>query len=734
MEAFTTKILSVIKQIKGGGNYVVSGSEPIIIPGLIINNALEISFPLAVMQIEALIKQAHKAPFGKGSKTIVDTNVRSVWEIDGDKILFLNPAWDVLIADILKKVKAGLGIEKTEVSASFYKLLIYETGDFFVAHKDSEKEKGMFGTLIIGLPSKHTGGALSVRFDGKEETFGFEDVVSQYQMPFVAFYADCEHEIQKINSGYRVCLTYNLMQKESKNRLQLMESKTYVQQMAALLQQQVQEAPLIILLKHQYTPENFSLESLKHNDRFKADVIMRAAEDAGYFVKLGLFTCYEMGELDGDFYYNNEGPKGGDSEMGEVHEAYTHIQHWAKDGLPALGEMSINEGEVIRDFELKKDDPIATEEEGYMGNYGMTVEYWYHYGAIVLWRKEQHLNLIAKQGIDIKIGWLHYYSGKAWSKEELFFIKSTFSEIRPSELSHWSARELNLDIVADLLVQLNDNEYLQSDEGFALQVKLFDKIYIAHWEKLVGHYGLPAFKKVFSVATENIKLFKHLLELFDHLTTRDNEAYNTFITAMLQELPEFLPMMHLGEKGNRHAELSIVSHTIKLSNYKNHDAHWVTQVVKSMVAGLNRGFVNNVLAEALLLNKDNKQLLLYAAILKVCKHQLRGSIANKPLPPASWSRAIPETFTNKAMLAVISSFVASPTEEFFDYRVNQQVRNEMESAINNSKIDLRTETIRKGSPHTLRLIKTQGSFLRLFKKWEEDVELLERLERIAVAD
>lgn len=36
------------------------------------------------MQAKALIKKAHKAPFGKGSKTVLDTNVRSAWEIDSD--------------------------------------------------------------------------------------------------------------------------------------------------------------------------------------------------------------------------------------------------------------------------------------------------------------------------------------------------------------------------------------------------------------------------------------------------------------------------------------------------------------------------------------------------------------------------------------------------------------------------------------------------------------------------
>ena len=197
MSEFGAKILSVLDQIKGSGNYVTKGSHPIVIPGLVVANVPEISFPISAEQIELLIKQANKAPFGKGSKTLVDANVRSVWEIDAGKISFLNPAWYTLITSVLNKVKEGLGIAENEVTASLYKLLIYQKDDFFVAHKDSEKEKDMFGTLIVGLQSKHTGGDLHVRFDGKEEVIDFAEPINNYEIPFAAFYADCEHEINK---------------------------------------------------------------------------------------------------------------------------------------------------------------------------------------------------------------------------------------------------------------------------------------------------------------------------------------------------------------------------------------------------------------------------------------------------------------------------------------------------------------------------------------------------------
>jgi hypothetical protein len=53
------------------------------------------------------------------------------------------------------------------VKAIPYKLLLYEAGDFFLPHRDTEKEPGMFATLVLQLPSTYTGGALVVRHGGK---------------------------------------------------------------------------------------------------------------------------------------------------------------------------------------------------------------------------------------------------------------------------------------------------------------------------------------------------------------------------------------------------------------------------------------------------------------------------------------------------------------------------------------------------------------------------------------
>lgn len=72
----------------------------------------------------------------------MDTKVRSAWEIDADQLSF-NDNWRNFLDGAIENIKIDLGLENYVISAHCYKLLIYEKYDFFLPHKDSEKEKGM---------------------------------------------------------------------------------------------------------------------------------------------------------------------------------------------------------------------------------------------------------------------------------------------------------------------------------------------------------------------------------------------------------------------------------------------------------------------------------------------------------------------------------------------------------------------------------------------------------------
>ena len=63
--------------------------------------------------------------------------------------------------------------------------------------------------LVVNLPSEHEGGELIVSHGGQSRTYSFADS-DGFHPAFVAFYADCYHEVKPVTSGYRINLIYNL--------------------------------------------------------------------------------------------------------------------------------------------------------------------------------------------------------------------------------------------------------------------------------------------------------------------------------------------------------------------------------------------------------------------------------------------------------------------------------------------------------------------------------------------
>ena len=61
--------------------------------------------------------------------------------------------WAAFMERVTSKACDGLGVPPEAVTAELYKLVLYEAGSFFVPHRDTEKADGMFGTMVIVLPS-----------------------------------------------------------------------------------------------------------------------------------------------------------------------------------------------------------------------------------------------------------------------------------------------------------------------------------------------------------------------------------------------------------------------------------------------------------------------------------------------------------------------------------------------------------------------------------------------------
>ncbi|HEY5327535.1 MAG TPA: hypothetical protein VIJ27_11095, partial [Mucilaginibacter sp.] len=139
-----------------------------------------------------------------------------------------------------------------------------------------------------------------------------------------------------------------------------------------------------------------------------------------------------------------------------------------------------------------------------------------------------------------------------------------------------------------------------------------------------------------------------------------------------------------------------------------------------------RNYIHHVMIPVLIKLPEGR--LLANKILLTCRQYLQERVNNKPEPPADWSREVPATAGDKKQWQLLKAFLESPVEQVFDYRKNQNERTNLEHAISRVVIDLKTETIKKGSPHTLRIIKTQKEYKRKMKDWNEDLELLNKID------
>ena len=141
-------------------------------------------------------------------------------------------------------------------------------------------------------------------------------------------------------------------------------------------------------------------------------------------------------------------------------------------------------------------------------------------------------------------------------------------------------------------------------------------------------------------------------------------------------------------------------------------------------------YVKDVISKCLLGEIPHKESSLFQELLafSIWHFELKTRLVPQPLP--DWRREMPDTLYNTVIWNMLKPFLLSPTESFFDYKELQAKRKEVESAIRNVQIDLETETIKKGSPQTLRIKKNNAAHQREFNEWKVDSDILNELRAI----
>jgi hypothetical protein len=765
------ELIDLLEQVDRPGEIYASGDRPLTMPGLQLDGLGVVSLPLQEEQARKLIERCRQAPYGKGTQTLVDTQVRRSWELDPEGFQLTNPKWEQLIESIVGDVRRELGLKGRKLSASIYKLLVYEKGDFFLPHRDGEKLDGMVATLVIALPSVHEGGELIVYHEGRQHEIVFAGAASGHELSFAAFYADCQHEIRSLRCGYRLCLVYNLMFAGSRGKKGI-NAPSYggvAQSIGKLLSNwgETGDAQKIaVTLGHRYTQDGLKVSGLKGIDQARAAVLFEAAQRADCIAHLALVTLWQVGTAEVDYdgfshyrgyrsdYDSDVDESGGEYEMGEVLDHSLSASHWS-DGQGRkvmLGEIQLGEDELVTDAPAE-DWKLSEEEfEDYTGNAGMTLERWYHRAAVVIWPREQHFAVLCGAGTDAAIGGLESMvrqlkRASSTHREEqreacLTFAATIIESWQPGRvLWEWdNGAEADRNVFAVLLCALDAPDLLRSfvsqvmpDDG-GIQL---DKTFVS----FCNRNGWGSFEQALTavISTTSAESISRNAELLQLLCVQSDKKADriALCTRLAERVVESLARFDEQSSDSRQVRKKVRSELIcslvramlavgaenalqKLFDHAldRRDLYPLTSTHLAAVFALE---------SSLRQMRDPSPAVLHW--LAACRDSLIECTATIPEKPRDYRR--PHKLScNCGDCREMSVFLANPEQSEHRFAVRKDRRRHLHEMIRNKRCDLTHVTERRGSPYTLVCTKTTASYNRKCKRRKRDLQHLSRIQAL----
>ena len=392
----------LLQSVDRPGDYCVHSKLVSPMPRLEVKRVGTVAFPVQPAQVRALIEVAERAPYGKGPSTVLDTSVRNCWQIDSAAIRLGGQGWTVAFTTIMEQVSGGLGCPSARLEARPYKLLVYEPGGFFTPHRDTEKEVGMVGTLVVALPTEGAGGELVVRHKDREQVIDM-CVSDPSLLAYAAFYADCTHETRALRKGHRVALVFNLILREPSNSglLRAPDFTDHANAISSLLRawsaHALSGAKIVWLLDHDYSSAGLSFATLKGTDAVVGRTLAIATERADCSLHAAIVQISEYGSGEYGWY----GDDVDDVAMGEVENWECALEGWIApdDSRPDYGKIPLLDRELLPDGALEDADPDEKRVEEASGNAGVSVQHVYRKAALVVWPRAEAVQTLARGSI-----------------------------------------------------------------------------------------------------------------------------------------------------------------------------------------------------------------------------------------------------------------------------------------------------------------------------------------------
>lgn len=758
------RLSKVLSSIERSGDYFAEGRLTVPPPLMGVDQVGTIAFPVLPFQLESLIQAAERAPYGRGTETILDRSVRDCWQIDASHVQFRGERWDQTLTLILERVEEQLGLPKHGVSARPYKLLVYETGGFFSSHRDTEKVDGMIATLVISLPSAGRGGELVVRHKDREAVIDL-CVEEPGELAFAAFYADCSHETKPVRTGNRVSLIYNLVVEPGSRAIPAAspDSSGQAREAASILGAWAdsEDGPrkLVWILEHDYSEAGLGVESLKGIDASVARTLGWAAETSGCALHLAILCIDELGIPDYDFVYGQwDFEADDDTPMEEVHDGSYTLKGWfdcRAAGNTDLPPIPLQDGEALPAGALDNVPPDEQSLTEATGNEGVSLERSYRRAALVIWPTSRTVPAVAQGQIG---GAVDYVARTLRSADPLAARGSLGSGLAAQLIDAWPAASRYYSpryfmtekgsAILGMLRILSDVADRQQTARF-LEAVVIDQYHgdlnepLADAIESIGPVALRSFLPQFvdNNVKESIGGVVNLLLRLDRADRKAGDGAQRDVLragarAAFEALPAILedspsnPARNSTRKSraldaDAVRDLFLAAEKFELRDEADQASDLIARRLRQVdpYCDLPRALHQ--------LRRKTTPALGSTALVSLWQFSSMRLLARSGTPPPG-----PEDKSIDASLACccrhcrrIAAFCRDRDAAVLRYPVRQQVRRHLRHKIGNARLDLECVTERRGSPYTLVCRKTPAGYQKRVKRYAGDIAAMRLLVR-----
>jgi hypothetical protein len=725
-----------------------------------------VTLPVPANQARRLCGLGRPARFGRGEKTLTDPTIRDTWEIPREAVR-VEWAGGLGLGPELEAVREELGLpEHCRLTADLHSLLVYEKGQFFLPHQDSEKDDAMIATLVVTLPSSHTGGELVVHHLGEATTYRG----SKTRVSLVAFYADCRHEVRPVTSGHRIALTYNLLlhgdpadrvpDEVTVGELARYLGEHFATRVRHPYRDTTSEPPhrLAFLLDHEYTARSLSWPRLKGTDASRASLLRAAVDVAGCEAVLAIaeiqetWDAYEpesdYGHRRSDRRYRRWDDDEDDEDdedaaaaaqdddsqyqLNDLIDSSIRLTRWTDPSGTSAEDISL----VVADAEVCAATPSSdlrphtSEFEGYMGNYGNTLDRWYRRAAVLVWPRDRSFTNRAE-------------ASPSWAMDDLS-ASARDGDPAPARTAaatlapFWDAAVRSQERPEQLLAKALPAAVALDDADAAsmllrpFSVENLSRRHMASLADLTGCYGerwthellrawfgsRPRWTSVHGPSRE--QWFTSLPALCDALQAKGSsgastahhllelawDSLATVISSCVASQSAAIRRQQLDSLGEPLAALTRAAATTQAADLRDRIVDYCRQhgdaVTRCVIPALRAAAASPA---------GTRQDDAFAQLAADQATRLRARLARPTRAGDDWSIELPGG-CGCELCGTLRSFLADPARRTLDWPLAQDRRSHVHSRIDQAELPVSHQTRRQGRPYTLVLTKTAQLFER----------------------